>query len=132
MATARPRARRALFAGSLAVNLGSLFVFKYTGWLVELLTGALAAAGLAANLREAVPPVLFLLPIGVSFYTFQALTYTIDVYNGRLQPTPSLLHYLAFKSLFPLLLAGPIMRADQLLPQLAARASRRRPTAGRV
>jgi alginate O-acetyltransferase complex protein AlgI len=126
MATAGPSGRRALFAASVVLNLGSLVIFKYTGWFVELLTGGLAAAGVDANLREAVPHVFFLLPIGVSFYTFQALTYTIDVHNGRLQPTPSLLHYLAFKSLFPLLLAGPIMRADQLLPQLAAS---REPTA---
>lgn len=120
MATAGPRARNALFVTSLTLNLGSLVVFKYTGWFIELLTGALAAVGVAADIRAAVPSVFFLLPIGVSFYTFQALTYTIEVHNGRLQPTPNLLHYLAFKSLFPLLLAGPIMRADQLLPQLAA------------
>lgn len=119
MAKAGPRARRALFAASLTLNLGSLLIFKYTGWFVELLTGVLAAAGVATDIGRSVPSFLLLLPIGVSFYTFQALTYTIDVYNERLQPTPSLLHYLAFKSLFPLLLAGPIMRADQLLPQLA-------------
>ncbi len=126
MAAAQGRARGALFAASLTLNLGSLAVFKYTGWVVDLLAGALAAAGVAADLRAAVPHVFLLLPIGVSFYTFQALTYTIDVHHGRLQPTPNLLHYLAFKSLFPLLLAGPIMRADQLLPQLAAS---REPTA---
>lgn len=120
MATAGPRSRKSLFAASLTLNLGSLVIFKYTGWFVELLTGALASVGVATNFGQSVPSVFLLLPIGVSFYTFQALSYTIDVYNERLQPTPSLLHYLAFKSLFPLLLAGPIMRADQMLPQLAA------------
>lgn len=126
MATAGPRSRDALFATSLTLNLGSLAIFKYTDWFVELLTGALAAVGVATSIREAVPSAFFLLPIGVSFYTFQALTYTIDVHNGRIKPTPNLLHYLAFKSFFPLLLAGPIMRADQLLPQLA---TSREPTA---
>lgn len=119
MAAAGPRARGALFAASLTLNLGSLAVFKYSGWFIELLTGALATVGVVTDMRAAVPSIFLMLPIGVSFYTFQALTYTIDVHNGRLQPTPNILHYLAFKSLFPLLLAGPIMRADQLLPQLA-------------
>lgn len=119
MARAQGRPRRTLLAASLAMNLGSLAIFKYTGWFLDLATGVLAAAGVTADLRHAVPPAFFLLPIGVSFYTFQALTYTIDVYQERLQPTTNLFHYLAFKSLFPLLLAGPIMRADQMLPQLA-------------
>lgn len=116
----RERGRRALLALSLACNLGSLAVFKYSGFVADALTSATALLGLQLELRAHLPEFVLILPVGISFYTFQALTYTIDVYQRKLEPARNVLQYFAFKSLWPLLLAGPIMRAADLLPQLAA------------
>jgi D-alanyl-lipoteichoic acid acyltransferase DltB (MBOAT superfamily) len=111
------RARKAWLAASLAGNLGLLCVFKYYNFLVDSLNAALALGG--ADLR--MPQSSLLLPVGISFYTFQTLAYTIDVYRGRLkaEKRPGVVAlYVAF---FPQLVAGPIERAQSLMPQFDIR-----------
>ncbi len=98
---------------SLATNLGLLGFFKYFNFFIENMILLLSSLGLQAN-----PWTLkVILPVGISFYTFQTLSYTIDVYRGRLKPTESLLDFLTFVAFFPQLVAGPIERARSLLPQ---------------
>ena len=113
-----PRVKNALLAASITVNLGALFAFKYSGFAARTLDAALGALGKPTHLEAALPPLLKVLPPGISFYTFQSMSYTIDVHQGRLKPTRSLLHFLAFIAMFPQLVAGPIVRARDLLPAL--------------
>lgn len=108
--------KRALVGLSVAVNLGILAVFKYLGWFVSETGALLEALGLAAS----TPTLELLLPVGLSFYTFQSMSYTIDVYRGRIQPERSLLTFALFVSFFPQLVAGPIERSERLMPQLAS------------
>jgi alginate O-acetyltransferase complex protein AlgI len=105
----RHGARRALLTLSIVVNLSFLFVFKYAHFAaatVDLLAGRPA------------PTWSIALPVGISFYIFETLSYVIDVYRGDAKPARSLLDYAVFVSFFPRLIAGPIMRARQFLPQL--------------
>jgi alginate O-acetyltransferase complex protein AlgI len=105
--------RRAWLCVSLVANLGMLGWFKYGGFLIENTQAVAAAAGIAWQ-----PPAWdVVLPVGISFYTFATLSYTIDVYRGRIAPARSLLDFALFVTFFPHLVAGPIMRASQLLPQ---------------
>jgi alginate O-acetyltransferase complex protein AlgI len=108
------RRRQALLALSVVVNLGLLALFKYFGFFVASFAVALEALGLRANL----PSLTLILPVGISFYTFQTLGYTVDVYRRTTPAATSLLDYLAYVALFPQLVAGPIERAGRLLPQL--------------
>lgn len=108
-------AKKAALAGCLAINLGILGVFKYYGFFAESLRAALG------NLHISgcdVPALNVLLPVGISFYTFQSIGYVIDVYRGRLKPERHFGHYALFVSYFPQLVAGPIERSVNLLPQL--------------
>ena len=109
-----PGARRKLLALSLATNLGILGAFKYAGFFSESL------ADLAGRFGFHVPQLVLhvALPVGISFYTFQTLSYTIDVYRRRLQPTRDFLDFALFVAFFPQLVAGPIERATHLLPQI--------------
>jgi len=107
------RWRRAFLALSLATNLGLLGFFKYGGFLLENMIGLAALVGI--EYRPAAPSIV--LPIGISFYTFQTLSYTLDVYRGRMAPWHSFLDYALYVSFFPQLVAGPIVRARQWLPQ---------------
>jgi D-alanyl-lipoteichoic acid acyltransferase DltB (MBOAT superfamily) len=110
-----PRRRLWLLRLSLASNLGVLGLFKYFGFFVDSGLALAAAMGVDAS-----RPVLeIVLPVGISFYTFQALSYTIDVYRRRLPACGSVSHFLLFIAFFPQLVAGPIERASHLLPQLA-------------
>jgi len=114
--SAHPRRRRWLLLLSLTSNLGLLGFFKYGQFLQANAAHLLALAGIAWE-----PPTWnLLLPIGISFYTFASLSYTIDVYRGRIRGDWRLLDYALFVSFFPHLVAGPIVRAAQLLPQIAA------------
>ncbi|MEM7244604.1 MAG: MBOAT family protein [Acidobacteriota bacterium] len=113
-ATEDPGGRRRLLFVSLAVNLGILGFFKYFGFFTESAAALLTTLGLKAH----APTLEILLPVGISFYTFQTLSYTIDIYRRQLEPTKSLLHFAVFVSYFPQLVAGPIERARRLLPQL--------------
>lgn len=114
-AATAPRVRKLWLAASLTGNLGLLFAFKYYNFFAVELSEAFEAWGLPVSL----PLLEAALPVGISFYTFQTLSYTIDIYRGKLEPTKSLLHFAAFVTYFPQLVAGPIVRASELLPQLA-------------
>jgi D-alanyl-lipoteichoic acid acyltransferase DltB (MBOAT superfamily) len=110
--TSRGR-RRLLLAASLAVNLGLLGYFKYGQFLLDNSITLLAAIGI--DYRP--PDVSIVLPVGISFYTFQTLSYTLDIYRGRLRPQFSLRDFALFVAFFPQLVAGPIVRASDFLPQ---------------
>lgn len=98
---------------SLVTNLGMLAYFKYSDFALRNLEIALAWAGI----EHRFPEHNLILPIGISFYTFQTLSYTIDVYRGRMKPWHNLRDFALFVSFFPQLVAGPIVRARSLLPQ---------------
>ena len=112
----RPRARKLLLLVSLALNLGLLGLFKYWNFFLD---SAQDLSGLFGG-RLALPHHQLLLPVGISFYTFQTLSYTIDVYRRELPVEPSLTKFALFVSFFPQLVAGPIVRASEFLPQLRA------------
>lgn len=114
-----PRHKKFLLAASLTVNLGALFVFKYSSFAARTLDAVTARLGHPTHAAEGVPAFVAILPPGISFYTFQSMSYTIDVYRGTLKPTRNPLQFLAFISMFPQLVAGPIVRAKDLLPRLA-------------
>ena len=109
-----PWRRKAIIVGSVSVNLALLFTFKYFNFFADSFVGLLHAAGVAANPVT----VRLILPVGISFYTFQSLSYTIDIYRGHLRARRSLLDYATFVGFFPQLVAGPIVRAYDFLPQL--------------
>lgn len=103
---------------SLGMNLGMLFFFKYFNFFIDSAGVALASLGVEIGQRT----LSILLPVGISFYTFQNLSYGIDLYTGELkQPERSLVRYATFVAFFPQLVAGPIVRARDLLPQIQAR-----------
>jgi len=112
----RGNARGAWWAsfGNIALNLGILGFFKYWNFFAESLTALFGSVGLGLE-----PRLLgIVLPVGISFYTFQALSYSIDVYRGELEPTKDWVDFCAFVAFFPQLVAGPIERAGHLLPQM--------------
>jgi D-alanyl-lipoteichoic acid acyltransferase DltB (MBOAT superfamily) len=109
-----PGHRRRFLWLSVISNFGMLGFFKYFNFFVENVAGVLAAFGLAVH----EPALRIILPVGISFYTFQAMSYTIDVYRGELHARRSLLDLAVFISFFPHLVAGPIQRASFLLPQV--------------
>ena len=98
---------------SLILNLTLLFFFKYSNFVIENLNSLLAYTGVSLR----VPKLDLLLPVGISFYIFQALSYTIDVYRGDVQVEKNPLRYMVFVSFFPQLVAGPIERSSRLLGQ---------------
>ncbi len=111
-----PRERRVWLWISVAVNLSMLGFFKYGNFLLENFTWALARGGIQYK-----PPHLdVFLPIGISFYTFHSLSYTLDIYRGVMKPTRSMRDFTLAVSFFPQLVAGPIVRAGDFLPQLEA------------
>lgn len=106
-------ARRLLLVTSMVMNLGILGFFKYCNFFVDSVITAAHSVGWTMH-----PWTLqILLPVGISFYTFQTMSYVIDVYRRELRPSESLVEYLAFISFFPQLVAGPIERAAHMLPQ---------------
>ncbi|MCI8715181.1 MAG: MBOAT family protein [Oscillospiraceae bacterium] len=111
---ARERRRRLWVWLSFGSNLAILCVFKYLTFFLENLTRALGLAGVAFQ----APAIDLLLPVGISFYTFQALGYTMDVYRGDIDAEPNFFRYALFVSFFPQLVAGPIERSGSLLRQL--------------
>jgi D-alanyl-lipoteichoic acid acyltransferase DltB (MBOAT superfamily) len=115
-ATDRPKARKRWLILSLVSNLGLLGLFKYFNFASQATADVL---GLFFGIEIASPPFLdVLLPVGISFYTFQTLSYTIDIYRRKLEPTRNFFEFAFFVTYFPQLVAGPIVRASQLLPQL--------------
>lgn len=101
--------RKALVVASLCVNLGLLCYFKYTNFFYEML---------APLWNGSFRPLDIFLPVGISFFTFQSLSYTLDVYRRDLKPLDSLLDYAFYVSFFPQLVAGPIVRARDFVPQI--------------
>ena len=109
-----PNRKRQFLIFSLIVNLGFLGFFKYFNFFIENFQAALASLNIHAD-----PLVLHIvLPVGISFYTFQSLSYTIDVYRGNLEARKNIIDFMLFVSFFPQLVAGPIERATHLLPQV--------------
>ena len=110
----RPAYRKRVLAVSMAANLGILFVFKYFDFFATSFATALAQLGVHVH------PVLLgiALPVGISFYTFQSMSYTIDIYRGDARAERNAITYFAFVSFFPHMVAGPIQRAHHLLRQL--------------
>jgi alginate O-acetyltransferase complex protein AlgI len=112
-----PEHRRRFLWLSVLSNFGMLGFFKYFNFFVDNVGAVLSAAGVSVN----GPLLRILLPVGISFYTFQAMSYTIDVYKGELKARRSLVDLAVFISFFPHLVAGPIQRASFLLPQVESR-----------
>lgn len=106
--------KKSIVAFSFIINIGILVVFKYFGFLLENLNWLLEKV----NLSIIENPFSILLPVGISFYTFQALSYTMDVYRGEVQVEHNFLKYALFVSFFPQLVAGPIERSEHLLNQV--------------
>ena len=108
-----PGRRKMLLWTSIIVNLGFLGFFKYCNFFADSFTAAFTMLGRPIN----TPSLNIVLPVGISFYTLQTLSYTIDVYRRKLEPTRDFWAFSAFVSFFPQLVAGPIERATNLLPQ---------------
>lgn len=108
--------RKLLLLCSMIVNLGILGFFKYFNFFVASAASLLSAIGLHPHM----PVLQVILPIGISFYTFKTLTYTIDIYRRQIAPTKDFVAYALFTSFFPQILAGPIERAANLLPQISS------------
>jgi alginate O-acetyltransferase complex protein AlgI len=111
-----PRHRKTMLVLSVIGNVGSLGVFKYLDFGINNINWILKSLGIETH----IPAANLILPVGISFYTFQSMSYTIDVYRGQLNPTRNIFHFFAYLSLFPQLVAGPIVRARDLLPQLTS------------
>lgn len=106
--------RKRFVALSVIVNLGILGFFKYFNFFAESMTGLLSHFGVEADYRL----LNIVLPVGISFYTFQTMTYSIDIYRKKIKPTHHFLDFALFVAFFPQLVAGPIERASRLLPQV--------------
>ncbi len=100
---------------SISMNLGVLFYFKYLNFFITSLSEGLNFF----NVNNSLHPIEILLPVGISFFTFQTLSYTIDIYRGRIKPINDIFVFLNFTSFFAQILAGPIERASQLMPQFS-------------
>jgi alginate O-acetyltransferase complex protein AlgI len=121
--------RRGLLLGlSLAVDIGALCVFKYADFFIAATADGLAWLGLTVSAAQ----LNLIAPLGISFFIFQSVAYVVDVYRRDTEPTQSYLEYLAFISFFPTIVAGPILRAKQLLPQLRRRAALDAETGGQA
>lgn len=105
--------RKLLLITSLVINLGLLGFFKYFNFFVDSFVDAFSLIGMEFQRRS----LNIVLPVGISFYTFQTLSYTIDVYRQKITPTRNIVAFFSFVSFFPQLVAGPIERASTLLPQ---------------
>ena len=105
--------RKALLIGSLIFNFSLLGLFKYFNFFIESWIDAGSSLGFNMHYET----LNIILPVGISFYTFQTLSYTIDVYKQRIEPTKSIIKFATFVAFFPQLVAGPIERASNLLPQ---------------
>jgi D-alanyl-lipoteichoic acid acyltransferase DltB (MBOAT superfamily) len=109
-----PHLKKPLLVFSILGNIGALATFKYLTFLTANINQVMSVVGTGYHF----PLVHLTLPVGISFYTFQSLSYTIDIYRDKLSPTHNVFHFFAYLSMFPQLVAGPIVRAADLLPQL--------------
>lgn len=110
----QPSRRRGLLLVSLITNLGLLGIFKYCNFFLDTFARLLEACRIPVSW----PHLNIILPVGISFYTFQTLSYTIDIYRGRMRPTTHFGDFALYVAFFPQLVAGPIERARHLLPQI--------------
>lgn len=110
-----PQKRKTYLIVSLVTNLGLLGFCKYYNFFIESLVNSFSLAGVSLEIST----LNIILPVGISFYTFQTLSYTVDIYRKRFEPANDLVSFLAFVSFFPQLVAGPIERASNLLPQFS-------------
>lgn len=115
--TSKVSRRKWLVALSLGINLGILGYFKYANFFIDSMNVLLASIGFQTSGYS----LSIILPVGISFYTFQTLSYTLDIYHRRMQPTRDPVAFFAFVSFFPQLVAGPIERASHLLPQFGVK-----------
>jgi alginate O-acetyltransferase complex protein AlgI len=120
------RIRKRILVISIVANLGVLGFFKYFNFFVDSAASALQSVGLNPSL----PTLRIILPVGISFYTFQSMSYTFDVYRRRIPPARNLFDFALFVAYFPQLVAGPIERAQALLPQIVR--PRQRPSSVQV
>ena len=111
-----PTYKKLYLSISIAGNVAILAFFKYLGFIAENINTLLGCINL--GIKVSIPHII--LPVGISFYTFQAMSYTIDIYKGNLKVARSFLHFMSYLCLFPQLVAGPIVRASDLLPKLEA------------
>jgi D-alanyl-lipoteichoic acid acyltransferase DltB (MBOAT superfamily) len=107
--SSNPRNKKAWLLLSICLSIGILVYFKYSNFFIKTLNEIVSG-----NFS----PLDIFLPVGISFYTFQTISYVVDVYKGKITPTRSFLEYLFYLSFFPLILAGPIMRAGKFFPQI--------------
>ena len=107
--------RKRLLYASIFINLGMLAIFKYANFFIENFINAFQFFG--AELSQS--SLKIILPVGISFYTFQTLSYTIDIFRNKIKPSKDILAFASFVSFFPQLVAGPIERASHLLPQFS-------------
>jgi len=114
----RTRAMKVALMASIVTNLGLLGAFKYTGFVAENLNALSRALGGTDHL---VPALHVILPVGISFYTFKAMSYVIDVYRGDARPMRRFTDYMCFEAFFPDLVAGPIIRYSTMEAQMRAR-----------
>jgi alginate O-acetyltransferase complex protein AlgI len=114
-----PSHRKLMLIFSIVGNVGSLAIFKYSRFIAHNIDALSGALGISTRLSPNIPIFMTSVPVGISFYTFQSMSYTIDVYRGQSRAARNILHFFAYLSLFPQLVAGPIVRARDLLPQLA-------------
>ena len=112
-----PVRKKLLLVLSIIGNLGSLSLFKYSGFIAENIDKLLGLQG-SFSLAVNIPEFFLITPVGISFYTFQSMSYTLDVYRNKLKPTKNVLQFFAYLSMFPQLVAGPIVRAESMLPQM--------------
>ena len=109
------RIKKTFLWASILFNVSILGVFKYYNFFIDSWIDVLRMIGFQT---QSVWTLNVILPVGISFYTFQTMSYTIDIYNGRLKPTKDFISFASFVSFFPQLVAGPIERATNLLPQI--------------
>ena len=107
----KPEKKKTFLIASLVSNLSVLSLFKYVGFFAESINAVFGRP-------EMLPVIHLILPIGISFYTFQSLSYIFDVYKGEIKPARSIWHFLSIVTLFPHLVAGPIVRVAHILPQI--------------
>ncbi|MGD0275007.1 MAG: MBOAT family O-acyltransferase [Syntrophales bacterium] len=112
------RSRRQFLILSIGSNISSLAIFKYSGFIAQNIDHLFLNFGIVTYLHASLPDFTLILPVGISFYTFQSMSYTISVYWRKIPATRNILHFFAYLSMFPQLVAGPINRAADLLPKL--------------
>ncbi len=114
----KPKFRKIFLIVSILGNLGLLSIFKYSLFFGTIIESFFQIFQIKIDLTSNIPEFALILPVGISFYTFQSLSYTIDIYNKKLSPTRNVLHFFSYLSMFPQLVAGPIVRAKDFLKQL--------------